>query len=72
MLRNRFVSSLVALSALCAFSVSAMAQGTTKPGDKKPAEAGKMAPAAKPGEKKAGPARDPKTGRFVKKDAGKK
>lgn len=78
MLRNRFVSSLVALSALCAFSVSAMAQGTTKPGDKKPADAGKpapvskMAPAGKPGEKKAGPARDPKTGRFVKKDAGKK
>ena len=78
MFRNRFISSLVALSALGVFSLSAMAQGTKpgdkmapagKPGDKKPGD--KMAPAGKPGDKKPGPARDPKTGRFIKKDAGK-
>lgn len=79
MFRNRFISSLVALSALGVFSLSAMAQGTKpgdkKPGDKKPADGkmagSKMAPAGKPGDKKPGPARDPKTGRFIKKDAGK-
>ena len=68
MFRNRFISSLVALSALGVFSLSAMAQGT-KPGDKM--AGGKMAPAGKPGDKKPGPARDPKTGRFIKKDGGK-
>ena len=38
MLRNRVVTTLIALGALSTFSLSALAQGTTKPGDKKPGD----------------------------------
>jgi hypothetical protein len=61
MLRNRVVSSLIALSALSLFSLSAMAQGTTKPGDKM---AGDKKPAG-------GPKRGP-DGKFIKAGSGEK
>lgn len=61
MLRFRMISSLIAMSTLGVFSLSALAQDA-KPGDKKPA--GKMAPATK----KEGPKRGP-DGKFIKADA---
>ncbi|MCX6368796.1 MAG: hypothetical protein NTX57_19110 [Armatimonadetes bacterium] len=67
MLRNRVVSSLIALSALSLFSLSAMAQGTTKPADKKPS-GDKMAGDKKPA---GGPKRGP-DGKFIKAGGGEK
>jgi hypothetical protein len=72
MLRNRVISSLIALGALSVFSLSALAQGG-KPAETKPAEKGaKTKPQRddkgrfmKADAKKPGPARDEK-GRFVK------
>ena len=77
MLRNRVLSSLIALGAVSLFSLSAFAQGT-KPGETKPGEKGAKtatqrdakgrfikADAKKEEPKKAGAARDAK-GRFVK------
>ncbi len=60
MLRNRVLSSLLALGTLGLFSLTAIAQDGAKPADKM-AAGGKMAAGAK----KPAPARDAK-GRFVK------